>query len=118
MLFRSKGGRCFSDEIATAFRDPALDEHDFELLDPERWEIAAVSLEAVPAGEPGMLTQRETEILQLVAVGYSSQAIADRLFISVPTVRKHRENLMRKLGLHNTASVTAYAIAHGLIPAG
>ena len=51
----------------------------------------------------------------LIAVGERNQAIADQLFISLPTVRKHRENLMRKLDLHNAAELTAFAIRTGLL---
>ena len=61
------------------------------------------------------LTQREREILKLVAEGYKNKDVADYLFISVKTVEKHRANLMRKLDLHNAASLTALAIEKGLI---
>ncbi len=61
------------------------------------------------------LTAREAQILALIAAGERNQAIADRLFISLPTVRKHRENLMRKLDLHNAAELAAFAIRMGLL---
>jgi len=61
------------------------------------------------------LTQREREILKLVAEGYKNKDVADYLFISVKTVEKHRANLMRKLDLHNAAGLTALAIEKGLI---
>jgi DNA-binding NarL/FixJ family response regulator len=64
-------------------------------------------------GEPE-LTPREVEILREIAAGRGSQQIAAVLGISVGTARKHRENMMKKLGLHNTAEVTAYAIKKGL----
>ncbi|RKP55823.1 response regulator [Pararobbsia silviterrae] len=60
------------------------------------------------------VTTREKEILALVANGYTSQQIADKLSLSVLTVRKHRQNLMSKLSLRNVAEVTAYAIRDGL----
>jgi DNA-binding NarL/FixJ family response regulator len=60
------------------------------------------------------LTARERQILALVAQGASSPDIAERLFISTATVRKHRENLMRKLDLHNSAELAAYAVRLGL----
>lgn len=60
------------------------------------------------------LTARELEIVRLIAAGHSSQEIAEHLAISVPTVRKHRENLMRKLDLHNAAEVAAFAIRNAL----
>ena len=60
------------------------------------------------------LTQREREILKLVAEGYKNKDIADYLCISVKTVETHRANLMRKLDLHNVSSLTAFAMEKGL----
>jgi DNA-binding NarL/FixJ family response regulator len=62
-----------------------------------------------------MLTDREREVLQLVAESYSTKEIAARLGISAKTVDNHRTNLMRKLDLHDVASLTRYAIEIGLI---
>ena len=62
----------------------------------------------------GPLTVREREILQLVAEGKSHQQIADLLYISVRTVDTHRNNIMKKLDLHDTASLVTYAIKHGI----
>jgi len=61
------------------------------------------------------LTQREREILKLIAEGYKNKEIADYLFISLKTVEKHRANLMRKLDLHNAAALTTYAVEKGLV---
>jgi DNA-binding NarL/FixJ family response regulator len=61
------------------------------------------------------LSQREREVLKLIAEGYKNKEIADILFISIKTVEKHRSNLMKKLGLHNAAALTAFAIEKGLI---
>jgi len=61
------------------------------------------------------LTQREREILKLIAEGNKNKEIADYLYISLKTVEKHRTNLMKKLDLHNVASLTAFAIEKGLI---
>ena len=61
------------------------------------------------------LTQREREILKLVAEGHKNKDIADLLCISVKTVEKHRANLMEKLDLHNVAALTALAAEKGLI---
>jgi two-component system response regulator NreC len=61
------------------------------------------------------LTQREREVLKLIAEGYKNKEIADYLYISVKTVEKHRANLMRKLDLHNTPSLTAFAMEKGLV---
>jgi len=61
------------------------------------------------------LTPRETEVLQLVAEGAANKQVAGELGISVKTVEKHRNSLMRKLDIHDTASLTRYAIAAGVI---
>ena len=61
------------------------------------------------------LTQREREILKLIAEGYKNKDIADYLCLSVKTVDTHRSNLMKKLDLHNVSGLTAFAIEKGLI---
>jgi DNA-binding NarL/FixJ family response regulator len=61
------------------------------------------------------LTRREREVLKLIGEGYKNKEIADLLFISVKTVEKHRSNIMKKLDLHNAATLTAYAIEKGLV---
>lgn len=66
-------------------------------------------------GAPDLLTDREREILQLVAESHSTKEIAAKLGISVKTVDNHRTNLMRKLNLHDVASLTRYALEVGLI---
>lgn len=60
------------------------------------------------------LTQREREIIKLVAEGYKNREIAEFLVISTKTVEKHRSNLMKKLDLHSASALTTYAIEHGL----
>ncbi len=77
-----------------------------------------VSGQAMPATPAQQLTGREREVLAKIAGGQSNKAIAGLLAISVKTVEKHRANLMRKLGLRNSAEVTMFAIRHGLINAG
>lgn len=61
------------------------------------------------------LTQREREILKLIAEGYKNRKVADYLCISPKTVEKHRANLMKKLDLHNAAALTALAVEKGLL---
>ena len=61
------------------------------------------------------LTQREREILKLIAEGYKNKEIGDYLCISPKTVEKHRANLMEKLDLHNVQALTAFAIEKGLV---
>lgn len=61
------------------------------------------------------LTHREREVLKLVAEGHQNKYIAEFFSLSVKTVEKHRSNLMKKLDLHNTSKLTAYAIEKGLV---
>ncbi len=64
------------------------------------------------------LTQREREVLKLVAEGLKNSEIADLLSISIKTVEKHRANLMSKLDLNSKAKLTAYAIEKKLVEPG
>jgi DNA-binding NarL/FixJ family response regulator len=61
------------------------------------------------------LTSRETEVLQLIAEGNRNSEAATELGIGIKTVEKHRENLMEKLDIHNTAGLTRYAISARII---
>ena len=61
------------------------------------------------------LTQREREILKLIAEGYKNKEIAEDLCISVKTVEKHRANLMEKLDLHSIQALTTFAIEKGIV---
>ncbi len=61
------------------------------------------------------LTSREVEVLQLIAEGKANKETATDLGISIKTVEKHRGNLMEKLDIHDTASLTRYAISAGII---
>lgn len=62
-----------------------------------------------------ILTDREREVLQLVAEGHTNREIADQLHISIKTVGVHRLNLMQKLDLHTPTELTKYAIRKGII---
>lgn len=61
------------------------------------------------------LTEREQEVLKLIADGLTNQEIADKLTISGKTVERHRANIMSKLNLHNRTELVKYAIRKGLI---
>ena len=61
------------------------------------------------------LTPRELEVLRLVAAGRSNREIADALFISVPTVKRHLTNILGKLELPSRSALNTYAHTHGLI---
>jgi DNA-binding NarL/FixJ family response regulator len=61
------------------------------------------------------LTQREAEVLQLIAEGYANKQIAAELGLSVKTVEKHRQQVMQKLDIHNIAGLVRHAAAKGII---
>ncbi len=61
------------------------------------------------------LTPRELEVIQLIAESYANKQVAADLGISIKTVEKHRQHVMDKLNIHDTAGLTRYAIAHGII---
>ena len=63
----------------------------------------------------GLLTDREREVLQLIAEGKKSREIADILHVSVSTVDTHRKKIMDKLSIHNTAGLVKYAIKNNII---
>lgn len=65
--------------------------------------------------KPLDLTAREVEVLQLISEGMANKQTASELGISVKTVEKHRQHLMSKLNIHDTAGLTRYAIAAGII---
>jgi DNA-binding NarL/FixJ family response regulator len=62
-----------------------------------------------------LLTDREKQVLQLLAEGRSNKEVAVVLDVGVSTVETHRANLMQKLGLHNTAEIVLYAVRKGVI---
>jgi DNA-binding NarL/FixJ family response regulator len=95
-----KGKRFFSPAIAKRLRDSQAKPRDRDgLLKPNGTR----------------LTSRETEVLQLVAEGSANKQVAAELGISIKTVEKHRQHLMDKLNIHDTAGLTRYAIAQGVI---
>jgi len=62
-----------------------------------------------------LLTEREREVLQLLAEGKSNKEAATVLNLSPYTVETHRTNMMQKLGVHNTAEIVLYAVRKGII---
>jgi len=73
---------------------------------------AAASARGVPRNNG--LTARETDVLKLIAEGLINKQVADRLGVSAKTSEKHRYSLMEKLGIHDTAGLTRYAIELGI----
>jgi DNA-binding NarL/FixJ family response regulator len=85
----------------------------------ERFLSEPLSFKDLESGEPDdpleRLTQRERQILQLIAQAHSNKEIANLLNISVNTVNVHRTNLMHSLNLHSTAELVLFAVQKGLI---
>jgi DNA-binding NarL/FixJ family response regulator len=63
-----------------------------------------------------VLTPRQRQILQLVAEGFGTRQIAERLFLSVKTVETHRAQIMQRLDIHDVPGLVRFAIRHGLLP--
>lgn len=78
--------------------------------------VVASMLHEVPFQRTeNLLTEREREILQLIAESCSTKEIASRLEISPKTVENHRQHLMEKLRLHDVAALTRYAVRQGIV---
>lgn len=75
--------------------------------------LVSPALTGGPSDEP--LSDREIEVLSLLALGYTNQEIADRLVLSVRTVESHRSHILTKLRLSTRAELVAYALEHGLM---
>lgn len=78
--------------------------------------IQSVALGGRPVGYPDSLTEREVDVLRLLASGLSSKEIGQALVLSVRTVERHIANLYTKTGTHGRAQATAYALSHDLGP--
>ena len=85
------------------------------LADAQRQSLDRYGL---PKANGRRLTSRETEVLQLVAEGKANKQVAATLNISIKTVEKHRQHLMDKLNIHETAGLTRYAISQGIVESG
>ncbi len=70
---------------------------------------------ATPKSQTEGLTNRETEVLKLVALGFANKEIAEKLFISTHTVISHRKNITEKLGVKSISGLTVYAIINDII---
>jgi two-component system response regulator NreC len=68
-----------------------------------------------PAGAPGGLSDREVEVLRMIALGRTNAQVAEDLFLSVRTVETHRAHIQQKLGLSDRSELVAYALRHKLI---
>jgi two-component system, NarL family, response regulator NreC len=77
--------------------------------------MVAAEAEERAAAEADPLSEREREVLRLLALGHTNQEIAERLYISVRTAESHRAHIMQKLRLGTRAELVRYALAHGLL---
>jgi two-component system, NarL family, response regulator NreC len=77
--------------------------------------LAQAEVEAARRAANDPLSEREREVLRLLALGHTNQEIAKRLFISVRTAETHRAHIMQKLGLGTRAELVRYALVNGLL---
>lgn len=83
------------------------------LIDPDTARQAMEQLAHLPGSE---LTEREREVLALVARGYTNKQIADTLFVTEKTARNHVSHILDKLGLSRRSEAAAFAVEHRLVP--
>jgi two-component system, NarL family, response regulator NreC len=109
--------RAAPDELVTAIR--AVSRGEVFLYPSLAGRLVQDYFQRVDTGEQSAmtddLTPREQEVLTLIAEGLSNGEIAQELVISVKTVDRHRENIMRKLNLHSRVDLVKYALRKGLI---
>jgi two-component system response regulator NreC len=99
------------DELVQAVRRAAKGE---SYLNPR----LGARLAAEPApGPPDDLSEREVDVLTLIALGHTNAEIAERLYLSVRTVETHRAHIQQKLGVSTRAELVAYALKRGLVKA-
>jgi two-component system response regulator NreC len=80
---------------------------------------AALASTPEESGPPGDLSEREAEVLRLIALGHTNAEIGEQLFLSVRTVESHRAHIQQKLRLSSRAELVRYALEHGMLdPAG
>jgi two-component system, NarL family, response regulator NreC len=99
------------DELVEAVRRAAAGE---SYLNPR---LGARLASEPPPGPPDDLSEREVDVLRLIALGYTNAEIAEQLFLSVRTVETHRAHIQQKLRLSSRAELVSYALRRGLISA-
>ena len=104
--------RAAATDLVTAIRAVQRGE---TYLDPHLTDSLQQVAEKAVRNPPADLTERETEVVTLVAEGLTNRQIAAQLCISVKTVQSHRTNIMEKLDLHDRTDLVKYAIRRGLI---
>ena len=102
-------------EVVSAIRAVAADER---YVHPALGaKLIAADVEERRRAEDDPLSEREREVLRLLALGHTNQEIAEKLYISVRTAETHRAHIMQKLGLASRAELVRYAISRGLLEA-
>jgi two-component system response regulator NreC len=99
------------DEVVAAIREVAAGNHYVHPALGARMVAADAAAQAAAAADP--LSDREREVLKMLALGHTNQEIAQQLYISVRTAETHRAHIMRKLQLSTRAELVRYAIEHG-----
>jgi two-component system response regulator NreC len=99
------------DELVEAVRRAAAGD---TYLNP-RLGAALAAAPPTPAGPPDDLTEREVEILRLIALGHTNVEIGEQLYLSVRTVESHRAHIQQKLRRSSRAELVRYALDHGLL---
>ncbi len=110
---------CDIDEIRDAVTETAKGSKFFcgkilETIQKEAIEVQNIEVSQQSCA-PISLTQREQEIILLIAEGQTTGQIADRLCLSTHTINTHRKNIMAKLGVNNTAAIVMYAVKQNLV---
>jgi DNA-binding NarL/FixJ family response regulator len=95
------GGTFFCGQILDRIRKESIDVQDLEKL-----QLGC---------DPIHLSGRETEVISLIAEGFTNGQVAEKLFLSAHTVTTHRKNIMSKIGVNNTAAMVMYAVKTGLV---
>lgn len=103
---------CSKDEVLEAVEETNRGKQFFcgKVLD-----LITQSEEDMLCEEVGALSEREREVIKLVAEGFTTKEIAEKLYISNHTVNTHRKNIMHKLGLKNTAGIVIYAVKENIV---
>jgi two-component system, NarL family, response regulator NreC len=96
------------DELVTAVRRTAAGE---TYLNPQ----LGARMAAEPAGQPDDLSDREVEVLRMIALGHTNAEIAAQLYLSIRTVESHRAHIQQKLRRSSRADLVRYALDHGLV---
>ena len=112
---------CDIDEIVDAVKESAEGRKFFcgqilETIKMESIEVENIEFEPLSC-EPISLSERELEIICLIAEGHTNNQVAEKLFLSSHTVTTHRKNIMAKLGVNNTAGIVMYAVKANLVSA-